>query len=228
MNSHYPFAADGRANWPQRDALLRGAGRAGARRCGDRARAARHRRARAAAAQPGDVRQAGGIDRRRPARAGSSSDSAPAGWRRSSTRSTPRSSAAARQLAEWIAIARECWTGTPAAHAAPTTTPCLRTSSACRRRHTESRSCWAATRRARWLAPGRSPTAGLGQQTAGEFERETRSAEARDAVDRAPADEAGRDGATAAHRAADRRVGRPPGAGRRSVAGACRRPASTR
>ena len=69
IDSRYPFAADGRRDLVAGDALLRRARRARARCGGDRAGEARHRRARPAAAQPGRVRQAGRVDRRRQRRA---------------------------------------------------------------------------------------------------------------------------------------------------------------
>ncbi len=54
--------------------------------------------------------------------------------------------------------------------AAPRITSCRRTRSACRRQHTRSRSCSAATRHGARVAPARSPTAGSGQQSAPELD----------------------------------------------------------
>ena len=93
-------------------------GRAGARRCSDGARAPRHGGAGAAAAHPGRARQAGGVDRRRqrrPAGARRRRRLARGGVRRARRAVRDRGS----RLEEWIEIARECWTGSPAARHSP-------------------------------------------------------------------------------------------------------------
>ena len=113
--SWYPFADDGRATWPTDDAVLRRPDRAGADRRRDRARDDRHRGARAAAQAPGRLREAGRVDRPSPAAGASGSGSGRAGCEEEFDALDVPFEDRNGRLVEWMAIARDCWTGTPAA-----------------------------------------------------------------------------------------------------------------
>jgi probable F420-dependent oxidoreductase len=192
MNSNYPFAADGRANWPSETpyfeplvALALAA-----------AVTERVRLGTAVLVLPLRnpvmfAKQAATIDA---ASAGRLELGLGAGWLKEEFDALDAPfERRGRQLSEWIEIARDCWTGTPAEHRSddytlPADILCLPTPA----------------HRIPILLGGHSPRAlarvgaiadgWLGQQTAGAFELETLASE-RAAVQRA-ADEAGRDPAT--------------------------------